>query len=302
MVHSLDQFPPWCPSLAFASLRKRITKSIGSGDPSTVILETAKKAAAEPRARSDLNVAEALFSRSLDGVGVLTASEVKFLWEAVKPRSSSEEFRLSVLTEFGSGARAWQSITGSGEVNYIAVEEINRLGESLHASAAEWLKGVVGIYAANVARGDFLKAIDLPQSELRWLDPVYGVAQCVRAMDPALMTASRDTGFQRIRASSQFRVEEVAYALGLTSTEDAEAVWRLCLAEAGSSDYPPVGTFARWASGELPGQVLLAASTLLDTSPDPSILYGKLWRIDRIAEVAADLRAACGGIVDTGAR
>ncbi|KAF4732065.1 calcium binding protein 4 [Perkinsus olseni] len=295
MVHFLEQFPPWCPSLAFASLRRRITKSVGSGDPSIVILEAAKKAAAEPRARSDLNVAEALFSRSLEGVGVLTASEVKFLWESVKPSSSSEEFRLSVLTEFGSGARAWQRITGSGEVNYVAVEEINRLGESLHASAAEWVKTLVGIYATNVAREDFLKAIDLPQSELRWLDPVYGVAQCVRAMDPTLMAATRDTGIQQALASSQFRVEEVAYALGLTSTEDAEAVWRLCVVEAAGSDPPPVGTLARWASGELPGQVLLAALTLLDTSPDPSILYGKLWRIDRMAEVAADLRAACRG-------
>ncbi|KAF4659288.1 hypothetical protein FOZ61_004846 [Perkinsus olseni] len=287
-----NELPSQSPAL---SLRKRITKSVGSGDPSLVILEAAKKAAAEPRAGSDLNVAEALFSRSLEGVGVLTASEVKFLWEAVRPRSSSEEFRLSLLTEFGSGARAWQSIAGSGEMNYIAVEEINRLGESLHASAAEWLNGVVGIYATNIARGDFVKAIDLPQSELRWLDPVYGVAQCVRAMDPALMTATRDTGIQQALASSQFRVEEVAYALGLTSTEDAEAVWRLCLVEAAGSDPSPVGTLARWASGELPGQVLLAALTLLDTSPDPSILYGKLWRIDRIAEVAADLRAACRG-------
>ncbi|KAF4719966.1 hypothetical protein FOZ63_018226, partial [Perkinsus olseni] len=277
------------------SLRRRLTKSVGSGDPSIVILDAAKKAAAEPRARSDVNVAEALFSRSLEGVGVLTASEVKFLWESVKPRSSSEEFRLSVLTEFGSGARAWQSITCSGEVNYIAVEEINRLGESLHASAAEWLNGVVGIYATSIARGDFLKAVDLPQSELRWLDPVYGVAQCARAMNPTLMAAARDTGIQQILASSQFRVEEVAYVLGLTSTEDAEAVWRLCLVEAAGSDPSPVGTLARWALGELPGQVLLAALTLLGTSPNPSILYGKLWRIDRIAEVVADLRAAYRG-------
>ncbi|KAF4660363.1 hypothetical protein FOL47_007197 [Perkinsus chesapeaki] len=143
---SSDIFPPWSPSLAFASLRRRIIKLSGGMDPSAAIMDAARKAAGGRRETTDCSVAEAAFISSLDAIGLLARSEIRYLWEVMKPRSTVDEFRLCVLAEFGT--------------------RINEMAARLNARATDWIHQYVGAYGSGITRNDFLTAVDLPEAEL----------------------------------------------------------------------------------------------------------------------------------------